>query len=568
MIQAIHRISLLIFPENRRFFLLPVWLLFYTWALAGETDAVFAQLMQTRLAEQSLKNSFLHIQEHVLLGTKIIRKIYALNHYQPIWQPDAVADLLHEINASELDGLNKTDYLIDALYPERKQTDLDRLGAGDRVTQELLLTESLLRLAYHLRFGKVDPISLDPSWNYSKRLDIKDPAQTLFQALKSGQIKALIASERPDYDNYPKLRKILADFLAIEKRGGWPTLQIEQTIKPGQTNIGIPKIRARLRITGDYQKNVNSEYYDIDLEQSIRDFQKRYSLDADGIIGKKTIAAMNVPVKDRINQIRVNLERLRWAMREISDDFLLVDIAGFDAYLMKHGEKVWQEKIVVGKAYAATPIFKGYLKYLEFNPTWTIPPTILKEKILPKLKQDPGYLTKKGYLLLDLQGNPINPKTVDWQTLKGFPYMIRQPAGKNNPLGQVKFIFPNPHFVFLHDTNHRELFDRTIRTFSAGCIRVKNPLTLAKLLLEDDPDWSDPGKIQQIIASGKTKRVLTKRQIPVLITYTTASVNEQGRVIFKPDIYDRDPAILKGLQGPIKVADDVKKVIDKLSVMD
>jgi L,D-transpeptidase YcbB len=535
---------------------------------AGSLDNVqFRELMQTRLIAGQQAKSSLMIDGEKLLGTNALKILYQMNDYNPLWSEEAITQLFNEINESvQLDGLRKQDYMLPGMHSLTKQQRLKDLDVANQVERELALTESFLRLHYHLHFGKVDPVSLDPNWNYGKRLDFDNPFKMLYQAIHEQQVRSFLDAERPTHPYYHKLRKILAGYRKIEAAGGWESIDPGPTIKPGYSGERVIQLRKRLMVTADLSTESAADKlspeYDEKLQHAVMIFQKRQSLDVDGKVGKNTLKALNKSVVDRINQIRVNLERLRWIMHEIGDNFLLVDLPGFEAFLMKGGRRVWQGRIQVGKAYTATPVFKDELEYLEFNPTWTIPPSIIKRKILPNLRKDPGYLDKKGYLLLDFNGKRVNPHKIDWKNLKGFPYMVRQPAGKNNALGLVKFIFPNPHFVFLHDTNHRELFDRHTRTFSAGCIRIEKPFELAEQLLATTPGW-DRKKIDLLVASGKTKRIHPKDKVPVLITYTTVGVDEQGKARFKPDIYNRDNAVLAGLNGQIKVAKDVKQALKK-----
>lgn len=539
--------------------------------VASDQATAFRETIQEKLATTPQNDALLTINGHKLHGASTIKKIYALNDYYPLWSAEAIQQLVDQIDASELDGLTKTDYLAGELSLFKLKQQQDKLNPDSRAIYELLLTESLLRLGYHLRFGKVDPVSLDSNWNYKKRLDMKDPATAVYRAIKNQAVNALLDKQRPTHASYRNLQKVLSDYLRIEQQGGWQSIAPGKTIRPGDSSDRIPQIRRRLAITGDYQQDREKfaalNVYDSGLREAVLAFQARHGLAVDGLIGNQTLAAMNVPVTDRIDQIRINLERLRWIMQEISDNYLLVDIAGFEAYLVQDGKQIWRENAVVGKAYTETPVFKGTLKYVEFNPTWTIPPVIIKNTVLPALKKDPRYIAKKGYVLLDFKGNPVDPLSIDWKNQTRFPYMVRQPAGKNNALGLVKFIFPNPHFVFLHDTNHRELFNRTVRTFSSGCIRVENPFKLAELLLAPKPGWEDGSKVYEVIASEKTKRVKTPQQIPVLITYTTVGIDDAGQAVFKPDIYNRDPAVLKGLQGPITVAADVREKVREFDVM-
>ncbi len=208
----------------------------------------------------------------------------------------------------------------------------------------------------------------------------------------------------------------------------------------------------------------------------------------------------------------------------------------------------------VGKPYRNTPVFKSAIEYLEFNPTWTIPPGILSKDILPATKNDPDYLNKRNINVLDRNGNLVDQSSIDWSQYPGrsFPYMLRQEPGPNNALGRVKFIFPNKHFVYLHDTPSKSLFDKTSRTFSSGCIRVENPFELAELLLNDSSNWNY-NKIMEVVDSKQTRKVFLDEPMPVLLLYWTVTVEEDGKVHFKEDPYGRDNAVLEGLKGKFKI---------------
>ena len=252
------------------------------------------------------------------------------------------------------------------------------------------------------------------------------------------------------------------------------------------------------------------------------------------------------------------MERARWILRDIhdSDDFVLVNIADFNAKLFRDKQEVWETRAQVGRTYRKSPIFRSDMKYVQFNPTWTVPPGILKRDILPKLKADAlGYLKEKNMKLLDSStGKEADPSKIDWATMtpRKFHYQVVQQPSPDNALGQVKFIFPNPHFVFLHDTNHREHFDDKVRTFSSGCIRIEYPMEFARLVL-DDPDWGDAA-IESVIEGGKTKTVYLNEPLPVMILYwTVIPVTEDGPR-FLPDVYDRDGRVLKALEAPFTYA--------------
>ena len=236
-------------------------------------------------------------------------------------------------------------------------------------------------------------------------------------------------------------------------------------------------------------------------------------------------------------------------------EFVIVNIAGFRVALVRNGEVVWSARVQAGKTYRKTPVFKGRIKYVEFNPTWTVPPTVLSEDVLPAIRRDPSYLRNKNMSVIDRNGKVVQPASIDWDATRegGFPYSIRQEPGPHNALGRVKFIFPNKHFVFLHDTPSKSLFARTERAFSSGCIRVQNPFELAELLLEDEQGW-DMAKIQKVLDSKQTQRVFPSDPLEVLLLYWTVDVAQPGTVRFLQDVYDRDRAVLDGLDEEFTVS--------------
>ena len=382
----------------------------------------------------------------------------------------------------------------------------------------------------------------------------KRPRALLSDAIKAGDIGRLFDRMRPQNLRYVWLRSALKRYRAYAAAGGWAAVPVGATLKPGQNDTRVAELRKRLAVTGDLTAApapADPNVFDADVVAAVERFQTRHGLDVDGAVGPATLAALNVPVERRIDQIRVNLERQRWILHEAYDEFLVVNIAGFEVYWVKDDAVIWSEAVQVGKAYTQTPLFKDSIRYLEFNPTWTIPPGIIRRSVLPALKKDPGYLDRKGYHLLTQDGQRVDPKTVDWQATKGMPYIVRQPPGPDNALGRVKFMFPNPHFVFLHDTNHRELFDRSGRAFSAGCVRVRNPFDLAERLLVGQGDW-DRAKIGRVVASGKNTRVNLDRPLRIIIAYFTARAIDQT-VYFEPDIYERDAAVLSALDGDFRL---------------
>ena len=327
------------------------------------------------------------------------------------------------------------------------------------------------------------------------------------------------------------------------------------TLSPGESDPRIPALRRRLAVTDPLlaAKSTDMQLYDSDLEAAVKRFQARHGLDADGIVGERTVAAMNVPVEVRIDQIRANLERTRWVFRDLESRFLIVNIAGFEAYLVEDGKATWRSRVQVGIPYRKTPVFKKKMTYLVLGPTWTVPPTILREDIVPKIKQDPGYLARKDMVLLDRDGKLVDVSDLDMNAVSAdnFPYTVRQEPGPKNTLGRIKFMFPNKHFVYLHDTPSQSLFNRAERTTSSGCIRVEKPLSLAAELLHDQAGWSEP-EIEARIEQASNETVTLTDPIMVFLMYWTSVPGEDGEVNFFNDVYSRDQAVLDGLQAPFR----------------
>jgi murein L,D-transpeptidase YcbB/YkuD len=318
----------------------------------------------------------------------------------------------------------------------------------------------------------------------------------------------------------------------------------------------VPVLRARLIASGDLAADGagDSPIYDSALEAAVRMFQQRMGLQADGVAGSGTIAELNVPLADRIRQLRVNLDRGRVLLRDLPDEFVVVNIAGFTAHLVRARQFIWSGRVQVGKPYRRTPIFRSQLSYVVFNPTWTVPPGIIANDILPAAKLDPDSITRKGLKVLDANGRALDPHSVDWSRFNSghIPYTLRQDPGPSNALGRVKLMFANPYFVYLHDTPSQSLFERAERSFSSGCVRVERALELTQLVLNDQERWNDES-IAAVLASGESRNVTLKKSIPVLLTYWTAWVDPQGRTQFRRDIYGQDDKWAQALEAEFRL---------------
>jgi murein L,D-transpeptidase YcbB/YkuD len=462
-----------------------------------------------------------------------------------------VEQLLAAIRTSELDGLDPSDYnlhTLERLLQQRRDSTADNKLACEL---DLLLTDSLVRLGYHLNFGKVDPEALDSDWNMTRYIEDMDTLVQQTDAIETGNIDLLLQSLRPQVPAYARLMAALAQYRELQARGGWAAVAPGETLKPGMSGERVAALRERLLVTTDMQPGTGDPaIFNAALETGVRAFQQRHGLEDDGIVGKTTLAALNVPVEQRIDQIRANLERARWVLHDLPETYILVDIAGFRVTYTRDGEIVWETRAQVGQPFRKTPVFRARMTYLEVNPTWTVPPTILKEDVLPAIKRDPAYLAQKNMQIIDYNGNPVDTASLEWQRYTGrnFPYLIRQGPGPENALGRIKFMFPNKHLVYLHDTPSKSLFGKATRAFSSGCIRIEHPYELAGLLLEGDSNW-DKQKVLAAVDSLKTRTISLHQPISVILLYWTVGFTPDGRVAFKQDIYERDPAIVRGLNA-------------------
>ncbi|MFH1313858.1 MAG: L,D-transpeptidase family protein [Candidatus Eisenbacteria bacterium] len=496
-----------------------------------------------------------------LYASIALPRFYEKRSYLPIWIDEsgispASRELLRALRGADAEGLRSSDYDL-----ARIGTMLERFGdlssnqgrANPRglVDLELLLTDAFLIYGSHLVAGRVNPETFDPEW-FANRRDV-DMAEVLETAISSSAVQETLENLRPSQAGYVRLREALAAYRDIAQKGGWPVVPAGPKLEKGDSGSRITSLRERLRVTGDLREGeaVDREEFDDGLEAAVKHFQKRHGLDVDGIVGPATLSALNGSAEDRVRRIEINMERWRWLPQDLGPRYIIVNIANFELDVVEAEKEVLTMRVIVGRDYRRTPVFSGRMTYIVLNPYWHVPPSLAVKDILPQVRKNPGYLTEKGFKIFQGWGGDtkeIDPNSVDWPkvTAKDFKYRFRQEPGPVNALGRVKFMFPNKFDVYLHDTPSQDLFAKTARAFSSGCIRVEKPIELAEYVLRDDPKWNRDA-VLAVIGRRVEQTVRLPESIPVHVLYWTAWVDAFGTVHFREDIYGRDKLLAEAL---------------------
>jgi len=494
----------------------------------------------------------LSVQNRELRRLDYLIPFYAQRNYQMAWldangKPSPlVADLLKALGEAEYEGLRSGDYGRNAL---QKLEASHHQGGGDArqlAEFDLLLTDAYLIYASHLLSGRVAPRKIDPDWAIKPRS--RDLAQVLNGALSGTGIAESLRDLSPKEKGYTQLREVLHRYQKAEQAGGWPV--VSGALGPGAQGAAVRNLRLRLQASGDLAEGDagKAPIYDKALSDAVRRFQKRHGLGETGSVNGATLAALNVPAAQRIRQVALNMERWRWMPDQLGSRYILVNIPNFKMNVIENGKAVMEAKVVVGREERQTPTFTANMAYLVMSPKWYVPRSIAVKDKLPQLKRNPYALAKQNIHIYNSAGQQINPASVNWKAVgkDNFNYQFRQDAGPRNALGGIKFMFPNPYNVYLHDTPTRGLFSQSQRTFSSGCIRLSNPVELAEYLLKHDPKWSRQA-IKAAASSGKQRVVNLPQEVPVYLLYWTVWVDDNGLANFRGDIYNRDKPMVRAL---------------------
>jgi len=493
---------------------LPLILLLCTRALAQAEPPIATEL--AKFAAETPDNDLSGVYP-------ALARFYGERQYQPVWTDAsgfnmAGRSVLGVLIKADLEGLSPTDYLVNPLAAVAAQP--EGVAASD-----IQLSETILRYARDLGWGVTLPSEVDSGNSYEKApFDGYLILQKVSAAPDPG---AALLGFAPKSLAYVQLKKALARLREYRSKGGWSTVSPGPTLKPGDSAPRVQELRKVLVERGELDaQNATGETFDAPLADALTNYQRRLGLEPDGVYGAGVVRELNVPLNTRILQVRLGLERLRWLPAEFSGRRIGVNLADFRVYVLDDDVVTFETRAVIGKEFHETPMFSARMTYLVINPYWNVPTSIARDEILPKIRRDPDYLTRNH---MEVTGSAV-----------------RQLPGPWNALGRYKFIFPNVHNVYLHDTPSKALFDRAQRAYSHGCVRVDNPAGLADVLLERQ-GWT-PGRIASTVDTGVETVVTLDVPIPVHITYITAFMNQDGKLNYRRDIYGRDRKLIAALE--------------------
>ncbi len=455
---------------------------------------------------------------------------------------DAQRAELDAMTQADCQGLEPGDYHLDRLNALARTR-------GDQAGQRFsaALAASFERFARDLSQGRLAPSS-DPQWNIES--GFRDAGLPSPPALASAEeVRAYLDRLAPPDAQYGRLRKALNRYLDIAEQGGWPEVPAGDDLRAGARDERVVALRNRLRISGHYTAEMEADplYFDRGLDDALRRFQSEQGLWTDGTLDSRTRGVLDVDVQHRIEQLKLTLERWRWLPRNLGKRYVWMNIASQDMSVMENGQVLLSMRTMVGRPYRQTPSLRGLLNLVTFNPTWSVPYKLAVEDILPQQRRHAQFLAQKQIRVFSLQdGREVDPAQIDWSKLtrRNFTYQLRQDAGPQNSLGHFKFSFDNPEDVYLHDTPTKLLFRLPTRTFSAGCVRIEDPLTFAQYLLGIDRQMS-PADIDRAIDAGATRTVTLKSAVPIYLVYLSAWVDADAVLHFRDDVYGRDRILAK-----------------------
>lgn len=473
---------------------------------------------------------------------------YGARHFAPLWltedpsgQPvfsPSAQGVIELFERAHLEGLDPADYLTEDLDIPAAMNDPERLAA-----LEAAFSAAMLRYAQDAYSGRLDPRAVSSNIDVAiKRVDEK----ALLESLASASDPAAILQEfHPTHREFVALRDLLArhyDGSIAPVR----TVPDGKLLKTGMSDPRVPLLRERLGVPAASEDSTG--VYDIALADAVKAFQAEMGLNADGVVGPATIAALNGAAGATRADIVANMERWRWMPEDLGDFNVFVNIPEYRLEVVKNDEIVWDTRTIVGQINRQTPVFSDNIRHVVTNPYWNVPPTIQRQDVMPKVTANPGYLASQNMELF-YGGRQVDPWSVDWSAANPAAFRVRQKPGRSNALGMVKFLFPNSHDVYLHDTNSPGLFARSLRAISSGCVRVENPFEFARVLLQFEPNFT-VASVESSVGGGNERWFHMDHRVPVHLAYFTLRVSEDGTVRSYADVYGHNAKMIDmlGLQ--------------------
>jgi murein L,D-transpeptidase YcbB/YkuD len=502
-----------------------------------------------------------------------VKRFYGERGYEPAWLDSGnptphAQEAVSLLEQAEEKGLSSADYEAPFLAERLVALRVGRPASpGELARFDAMLSVALISYTSNLARGRVDPRSVYLDLDSGKRR--VDVVALLQSGLRSERLTPAIEAAEPKLPIYGALKKSLAEYRRLAAGDPLPQVPMPKAkVEPGGTLPGLPQLKRRLVAFGDLDpaalSHADNGRYVGAVVDAVKRFQYRHGLAEDGVLGAATLAELNRAPAERVQQIEMGIERIRWLPPAPPGRFLVINIPEFK--LLSFDGSIGTDRpllemdVIVGRAgRTPTPVFADQVEYLDFSPYWNVPRSIASKELLPKLRKDPGYLARQG---MELVGSGVS-STVDDAALRDLErgaLRLRQRPGAKNALGGVKFVFPNRYDVYLHGTPSQELFSRTRRDFSHGCIRVEDPAALAQFVLYDRPEW-DVDRIRGSMGLPQPVRVTLKQPVPILIFYTTAVVDAQGRTRFLADIYGHDRELAEAIRtraGAARQARDTK----------
>jgi L,D-transpeptidase YcbB len=523
-----------------------------SYSLAVLPDSAVARMLQTLVHGAPVSIGVYNTPESRRMW-KILRDFYAERSYRPAWIREGdiplARRLFDAVRQAAEHGLDPSIYPVSELEARIGIARAEQASPEAWAAIDLSLSHLFVTYAAHLGRGRVDPRDVDSlAWYLPKRrVGVGHALATVAETGELERVLNDVESHRPEYR---ALLNVLRD-LRSQRQHGWPKVPTWKfKAAPGDTRSELVMVRKYLQAMGDLPAGPaqNPAVMDDMLMCGVMHFQSRHGLTPDGLIGPRTAAEIRRPPSQLIRTVVLNLERWRWVPDTLETHYVMVNVPAYAMEVVEGDSVVLAMRVIAGAFDTPTPSFQGLIRHLEINPPWHVPESIASAEILPKVQKDPDYLLAENITVFDTSGNVVDPAMVKWTSLDpaSLPYRFRQEPGDKNPLGSIKFLFPNRWSVYLHDTPNTKLFNKEQRALSHGCVRIEHPLDLANYLLRGQTTMT-PEELEAFVKTGKRRWIDLKETEPIYLVYFTAFVDRSGLANFRPDVYGRDTLLEQAL---------------------